>query len=86
MTGNPYFAPALMPPMTGYPDPTRMRGLSPTATGMYINAIAHFPFFTDPYVPGTGSRCPDDHRSDRADINIDLGTCGIRIRGNDQTS
>ncbi len=42
-------------------------------TGMHISAIADLPFFTDPYMSGTWGLGPDDHRSDRAYVDIDLG-------------
>jgi len=72
MTGLPVMTPVAMGPMTGYPVISGVRWFFPATACVYINAVADYPIFPDPYVTGAGCFGPDDYRSYRPHMHIDL--------------
>ncbi len=58
MASDPVVTTAFVCPVTTNPYRTRIGTLSPVTANGYIGAAAVFPFFVDPYMPGTGSRWP----------------------------
>jgi hypothetical protein len=77
MTGMPIVAPVAMGPMTGNPNPSRMRRLSPVTPDRYISPVPCFPLFVDPDVTRAGGNRSFDRMPDWANRDIDLSGSGV---------
>lgn len=73
-------SPAAMFPMTGIPDPARMRGLGPVPTDGDISAVTPCPFFVDPDVARARSNRPYDRVPNGAYRYKDLCGNGVGER------
>jgi hypothetical protein len=79
MTGIPAVTPATMIPMTGIPDPARMRGLGPVTADGDICAVTPCPFLVDPDVTRARSNRSFDGMPNRTYRYIDLRGSGVGV-------
>jgi hypothetical protein len=79
MSGIPAVTSAAMIPMTGIPDPARMRGLCPVAADSDISAVTPCPFLVDPDVTRARSNRSYDGMPNGTYRYIDLRGNGVGI-------
>jgi hypothetical protein len=69
--------PATMIPVTGIPDPARMRGLGPITADSHIGAVTPGPLLVDPDVSRTRSNRSHDGMPNGTNRYIDLSGNGV---------